>query len=92
MSNLYSRAESILEVASAPGAGSAETAIVLDRAGSLRLLSSEGWTLCGLIREFGAHEVYLVKRLSGGITVEGWTATGQCTLSKKRDVTEKHYR
>jgi hypothetical protein len=92
VNNLYSRAESILEIASAPGAGSAETAIVLDRAGSLRLLSSEGWTLCGLIREFGAHEVYLVKKLSGGITVEGWTATGQCTLSKKRDVTGKHYR
>jgi hypothetical protein len=84
MNNLYRRAESILEVASAAGATSGGTAIVLDRAGSLRVMSSEGWTLRGLIQEFGAAEVYMVQRLSASITVEGWTASGQCTLSKRQ--------
>lgn len=89
MNGLYRRAESILEIAAAPGAGQEGTAIVLDRAGSLRVLSSEGWTLAGLIREFGAAEVYLIKRWCGSITVEGWTASGQCTLSR---VTGKYRR
>ncbi|MGD1070238.1 MAG: hypothetical protein ABSB15_08865 [Bryobacteraceae bacterium] len=89
MNHLYRRTESILEIASAPGAGPDGTAIVLDRAGSLRVLSSDGWTLGGLVQEFGAEEAYLVKRLSGTITVEGWTATGQCRLST---VTGKHHR
>jgi hypothetical protein len=83
MNNLYRRAESILEVASAAGAASGGTAIVLDRAGRLRVMSSEGWTLRGLIQEFGAAEVYIVQRLSASITVEGWTASGQCRLSKQ---------
>lgn len=84
MNSLYRRAESILEVASAPGAASGGTAIILDRAGSLRVLSSDGWTLRGLIQEFGADEVYMVQRSHGNVTVEGWTAGGQCKLSKKR--------
>jgi hypothetical protein len=84
MNNLYRRAESILEVALAAGATSGGTAIVLDRAGSLRIISSEGWTLRGLIQEFGANEVYMVGQRSEGITVEGWTAGGQCTLNSVR--------
>ena len=84
MTNLYRRAESILEVASAAGAASGGTAIVLDRAGNLRMMSSDGWTLPGLIQEFGADEVYMVQKMHGRITVEGWKAGGQCTLSKER--------
>lgn len=74
------RAESILEVASAPGAETAETVLVIDRSGQLRMLSADGWSLAGLIREFGAEEIYRVKKAGGRITVEGWSPTDQCTI------------
>ncbi|HVW07895.1 MAG TPA: hypothetical protein VHC90_04905 [Bryobacteraceae bacterium] len=81
MSQLFRRAESILEVASAPGADSGPTAIVLDREGQLRVLNPDGWTRMGLIEEFGAREVYIVKKQGGTVTVEGWSANDRCTVS-----------
>lgn len=83
VSQLFRRAESILEVASSPGANSGPTAIVLDRAGQLRVLNQDGWTRLGLIEEFGAREVYIVKRRAGTVTVEGWSANDCCTVSTK---------
>jgi hypothetical protein len=83
VSQLFRRAESILEVASSPGANSSPTAIVLDREGQLRVLSQEGWTRSGLIEEFGAREVYIVKKRGGAVTVEGWSANDHCTVSTK---------
>jgi hypothetical protein len=80
VSNLYRRAESILKVASVSGAGEAETALVLDRAGHLRVLNSEGWSLPGLIREYGAAEVFLIKKWAGRTTVESWSQTDRCVL------------
>lgn len=83
MSDLFRRAESILEAASARNASSADTAIVLDRAGGMRILSSEGWTLAGIIREFGAAEVYMVRNCAATTTVEGWSTMDHCTISRK---------
>jgi hypothetical protein len=83
MSDLSRRAESILEAASVPGARSAGTAIVLDRAGSMRILSSEGWTLNGIIGEFGAAEVYMIGNCARAITVEGWSPTDHCTVRQQ---------
>jgi hypothetical protein len=83
VSQLFRRAESILEVAASPGATSCPTAIVLDRDGQLRVLNQTGWTRSGLIEEFGAREVYIVKKRGGTVTVEGWSANDNCTVSTK---------
>jgi hypothetical protein len=84
VSQLFRRAESILEVAASPGANSGPTAIVLDRAGQLRVMNQDGWSRSGLIEEFGAREVYLIKRRAGSVTVEGWSANDCCTVSTKQ--------
>lgn len=84
MNELLRRAESILDVASVPGANRGETAILVDRGGQLRVMSREGWTLSGLVREFGASEVYMVNKRAGTVTVEGWSATNSCTISRKQ--------
>lgn len=81
---MFRRAESILEVAASPGANSGPTAIVLDRAGQLRVMNQDGWSRLGLIEEFGAREVYLIKRRAGSVTVEGWSANDCCTVSTKQ--------
>jgi hypothetical protein len=83
VSQLFRRAESILQVAASPGANAAPTAIVLDRAGQLRVLNQDGWTRSGLIEEFGAREVYMVKKRAGTVTVEAWSANDHCTVSTK---------
>lgn len=80
---MFRRAESILNVAAAPGADSNSSAIVLDRAGNLRVMNLEGWTRSGLIEEFGAKEVYLVKKRPGTVTVEGWSAGDHCSVTQK---------
>jgi hypothetical protein len=83
VNDLFRRAESILAVASANGATSGGTGIVLDRAGQLRVLSLDGWSLTGLIQEFGAREIYIIKQCAGTTSVEGWSATESCTISQK---------
>jgi hypothetical protein len=84
VSQLFRRAESILEVAASPGANSGSTAIVLDHSGQLRVMNQDGWSRLGLIEEFGAREVYLINRRAGKVTVEGWSANDCCTVSTKQ--------
>lgn len=81
MSELSRRADSILEAASVPGASSIGTAIVMDREGGMRMLSSEGWTLNGIIGELGAAEVYMIRYGARVITVEAWSTTDRCTVT-----------
>jgi hypothetical protein len=85
VNELFRRTESILDVALTEGADSAGTVIVLDRAGQLRVLNPEGWTVPALVAEFGAREVYVVKKLAEAITVEGWSATDSCTIGRKQN-------
>jgi hypothetical protein len=79
---LLRRAESILDVA-----GISENpegaAILLDREGGMRMMSLDGWSLPGLISEFGAHEVYSVRRVADTVVVEGWSPREQCTLRRQ---------
>jgi hypothetical protein len=82
VSELSRRAENILEVASASGAKFHGTAMVLDRAGSLRMMNLDGWTLPGLAREFGAREIYTIRKWAATITVEGWSASDRCSISR----------
>lgn len=82
MSELFRRADSILEAASAPGASSVGTAIVMDRKGCMRILNSEGWTLNGIIGELGAAEVYLIRYGAKAITVDAWSTTDRCTVTR----------
>ena len=57
--------------------------IVLDHAGQLRVLSIDGWSLTGLIQEFGAREIYMVKQCADTTSVEGWSATESCTIRQQ---------
>jgi hypothetical protein len=83
VNDLFRRAESILDIASTEGADSAGTVIVLDRAGQLRVLNPEGWTLPALVAEFGAREVYVVNKFAQTITVEGWSPSDSCTIGRQ---------
>lgn len=83
MSELFRRADSILEAASVPGASSIGTAIVMDREGGMRILNSEGWTLNGIIGELGAAEVYMIRYGGEAITVEAWSTTDRCTVTRR---------
>lgn len=87
VSHLIRRAESILNVAASPGADPHSSAIVVDRTGYLRVLRLDGWTRSGLIEEFAATEVYIIKKRAGTVTVEGWTASSQCTMSRGNEKT-----
>jgi hypothetical protein len=78
---LLRNAESIYEIAVAPAAEYDNAALVVDRAGGMRVLNSAEWSLPGIICEFGASEVYMIERKSGKLTVEGWSATGRCVVS-----------
>src|SRR4051794_17115051 len=80
VSQLFARAESILRVAAAGGAKAEGTAIILDRAGLVRVVNPDGWTLSALIHEFGGVEVYMVKKFAGTVTVEAWSALDSCTI------------
>jgi hypothetical protein len=82
VSDLYQRSQSVLEAASARGAASGDTAIVVDRGGNMRIISSEGWTLTGIIREFGAAEVYMIAKRRDRTTVESWTPSDRCTVTE----------
>jgi hypothetical protein len=82
VSELFRRADSILEAASVPGASSVGTAIVMDREGGMRILNSEGWTLNGIIGELGAAEVYMIRYGVEAITVEAWSTTDRCTVTR----------
>ena len=83
VSQLLRRAESILRVATAPNAKAEGTAIVLDRAGLVRVVNPDGWTLSALIQEFGGVEVYIVSKFAGTVTVEAWSVLDRCTVREK---------
>jgi hypothetical protein len=82
VSELFRRADSILEAASVPGASSVGTAIVMDREGGMRILHSEGWTLNGIISALGASEVYMIRYGAEAVTVDAWSTTDRCTVTK----------
>ena len=83
MDRFLQRAEEVLEVALTAEEGTAESLILFDNAGGMRMLDPAGWSLDGLIREFGAREIYRIERRNGAVRVEGWSANQQCLLQRK---------
>jgi hypothetical protein len=79
---LLRNAESIFEIAIAPAAECDNAALVVDRAGGMRVLNSAEWSLPAIVCEFGASEVYLIERRSGKLKVEGWSATERCVVDR----------
>jgi hypothetical protein len=77
---LLRNAESIFEIAAAPAAEYGNAALVVDRAGGMRVLNSAEWSLPAIICEFGAAEVYLIERRSGKLKVEGWSTAERCVV------------
>ena len=85
MDRFLQRAEEVLEVALTAGEGAADCLILLDSAGGVRMFDPTGWSVTGLIREFGAREIYKVERRNGAVRVEGWSASQQVLLQRKSD-------
>jgi hypothetical protein len=77
------RAEEILEVAASSGESAGDCLILFDNAGGMRMFDPVGWSVTGLIREFGAREIYKIERRNGAVRVEGWSASQQCLLQRK---------
>jgi hypothetical protein len=79
--NLLRKAESVLEVAAGNSSALGRTALIVDRAGGMRVLDSAEWSLPAMIREFGAAEVYVIDRGTGATKVEGWSSSESCIVS-----------
>jgi hypothetical protein len=86
------QAEEILEVAMAGGNDSPAVAIVIDRAGGMRMLDPSGWTLPALSAEFGAVSVFKVERRSGAVRVEGLASAERCLLERRAPVRPMRFR
>jgi hypothetical protein len=79
----FQRAEEILDVASAERSSQdQETAILIDRRGGIRMLDSTGWSLPGLLAEFGAAVVYRVRKSGAAVKVEGWDGMQKCEIQR----------
>ena len=76
------KAEEILEVA-AKGGALPDTAILLDRQGSMRMMDPTGWSLAGMAAEFGAAAVYRIERRGQAVRVEGWNGIDRCLLQRR---------
>lgn len=83
MHTLLRRAEDIVEIAVQSGRAAGESVIVLDRQGGMRMLDPAGWTLEGLIGEFGASEVFRLESRGGTVRVEGWSPSERCQVQRK---------
>ena len=79
VSPLLRHAEEILDTAVF---GSQEAAIVIGRGGAVRIVEPAGWSLPGLLAEYGAVSVYKVHRRGPIVCVEGWDGTRACRLEK----------
>jgi hypothetical protein len=77
-------AESILEIASAAPDDAGDAVIVVDRSGGMRMLDPAGWSMAGLVQEFGAKEVYRIDRRMGIIKVEAWSETEHCLVTHRK--------
>jgi hypothetical protein len=84
VSSLLRNAESIFEIAIAPAAEYDNAALVIDRAGGMRVLNAAEWSLPGIICEFGASEVYLIGRKTGKVTVEAWSTDESWVVTSTR--------
>lgn len=82
MSQFVRKAEEILQVAM-KGGDLTDTAILLDRQGSMRMMDATGWSLAGMAAEFGAAAVYRIERRGSAVRVEGWNGSGRCLLQRQ---------
>jgi hypothetical protein len=80
---LAQRAEEVLEIAAEAGREIGEdTAILINRHGGMRMLNAAGWSLSGLLAEFGAAAVYKVERRSAAIRVEAGSGSERCFIER----------
>jgi hypothetical protein len=83
VNGILRRAEEILEVACQQRDGASTSLILFDRAGGMRMMDPQGWSLSGLIQEYGANEVYRIERKNGSVRVEGWSPLEKCLLQRQ---------
>ncbi len=84
MHDLVRDATDILEVAArAMASGAAQYMIYRTGTGALNIVSDGlGWSFAGLAAEYGATEIFRVKRNSLAIVVEGWSPGNSCVLTR----------
>lgn len=83
MDRFLRRAEEVLEIAATSAERSGECLILFDNTGGMRMFDPAGWSVTGLICEFGAREIYRIERRNGAVRVEGWSASQQCLLQRQ---------
>jgi len=79
VSAFLQQAEDILEIAMA---AAGDVAILIDRAGGMRMLDPSGWSLPALGAEYGASAVYKVERRGTTVRVEGWSGGQRCLVQR----------
>lgn len=61
-----------------------DLSLVIDRAGGLRIVTTEGWSVEGLQAHHGANVVYQVTHTREGVRLEGRGPGMSCTLRGPR--------
>ena len=83
MTPFLSRAEDILEIATAGSSDLSDVLMVLDRQGGFRMIEPAGWSLPAVAVEFGAEVVYKMERRGSSVRVEGWNGSERCLLQNR---------
>ena len=81
---LAKQTREVLEIAAAAGRESAEdTAILIGREGGMLVKPSAGWSVSGLLTEYGAVAVYKVERRGAMVRVEGGNGIERCVVERE---------
>ena len=58
------------------------TAILIDRAGCIRVLNADGWSLHALAVESGADAIFRLQRAASAVRVEAWDGAQRCLIER----------
>jgi hypothetical protein len=84
MDVLFADAERLLSTAvSADDHSFTDTAILLQRDGSIRVTGASGWALPAFLSDSGAAAVYRITRNGGAVRVEGRSRVSSCLLERR---------
>ncbi len=87
MSAFFQQAEEIFATARTAGAAGAEDgdlAVLVDEAGSIRVVAAGGWDAEALRLDRGARSVYRISRRGGRVRLEGRTSGERCLFESGR--------
>ena len=82
MNRFLEDAVGLFEIAAraASDGDSAETAVLVDSSGGLRVVDASGWQADALLQQHGAQAVFHISRAAGAVRVAGVRGAERCVL------------